>query len=149
MSDLDSSMNNLRDVAESTNARLERQSDKNKEKMEKERAEQRAKLERKEDKQFALISILLATMFIVEPLSQVIANVLLKKEIEWNEKTIAALSWFIISLMAVLIFSYIIFKKKNDTATNNNTNTNNNGTATNNTNTNTNNNGTTNNTTIN
>ena len=55
-SDLDASIGNLRDVASSTNARLERASDE------------------KEDRKLNLLSIALAFLFVVEPLSIIIAD---------------------------------------------------------------------------
>ena len=84
LNDLDMSMNNLRDVSESTNDRLERRSDE------------------AEDKKIDFISIGLALMFITEPLSMLFSGN--------NDNRVQSIIWSIMTLVFITVILVIAFK---------------------------------------
>ncbi|MCD8187676.1 MAG: hypothetical protein LUD57_03515 [Ruminococcus sp.] len=95
MNDLDGEMNNLRDISNAVNARLERESDA----ME----ENRFKME---EKNFNMIGILLSLLALVEPFAMMIML--------YGRERYEGIFWFIISMIVVLgILIYYNRKKRN------------------------------------
>lgn len=88
MDDLDGEMNNLRDISNIANARLERQSDAD------------------EENKFNMLGLLMGLLALVEPLAMIFTK---NDEDCWE-----GLVWFFISIIvvAVILFKYRPFKKK-------------------------------------
>ena len=111
---LDSAMNNLRDVADNTNARLERESDAENARLEKES-------DKKEERKFNMLGILFGLMFITEP----IANIL-RGFIDWiiglfglgptDSDLAVGIIWFILASIGFLMidkhYELLLFRKK-------------------------------------
>ena len=111
---LDSAMNNLRDVADNTNARLERESDAENARLERES-------DKKEERKFNMLGILFGLMFITEP----IANIL-RGFIDWiiglfglgptDSDLAVGIIWFILASIGFLMidkhYELLLFRKK-------------------------------------